>query len=230
MKRCNSKSQDCCHTKIYCKLLIDQFKNERLGRHMNNKLSSFFKWLFFALVILPVSVFAGSVGDAADNLMGPTSIVMKVVDIGCYLIGLAFVMMSIAQYKIHRQSPKLVPLATPITLVILGVIALLIPYATKQGHTGKNEVPQETRSSNLPLPGQDQKSPGLPYPPGHQQESMPMPQSQEQSTQQEAQPQQQVEQPAASPSANPYDSGSSSGSSGGGAGGWTTDPRYNQQR
>ncbi len=189
---------------------------------MNNKLSSLFKWLLLALVVLPVSVFAGSVGDAADNLMGPTSIVMKVVDIGCYLIGLAFVMMSIAQYKIHRQSPKLVPLATPITLVILGVIALLIPYATKQGHTGKNEVPQETRSSNLPLPGQEQKSPGLPYPPGHQQ----------QSTQQEAQPQpeQQLEQPAASPSANPYDSGSSSGSSGGGAGGWTTDPRYNQQR
>ncbi len=171
------------------------------------------------VLLIPMSVFAGgSIGDVANNLMGPTSIVTKVVEIGCYVIGLAFVMMSIAQYKIHRQSPKLVPLATPITLLVLGVIALFIPYLTMQTETGKADVKSES-SSALPLPGAPTKGSGLPYPPGHnQQEAPPLPSSTDQGS-------------AAAP-ATPPDNGSGAGApatpadSGTGGGGWTTDPKY----
>lgn len=137
---------------------------------MNKKISYLIKPLLL-LSLMPATLMAGSIGDAAENLMAPTSIVMKLVEIGCYLIGLAFVLMSVAQYKIHRQSPKLVPLSTPITLLILGVIALFIPYTTKLAETGKSEVKQEEKSSSLPLPGQENKGAGLPYPPGHVEQS-----------------------------------------------------------
>ncbi len=160
---------------------------------------------FALLLVMPLSVFASnSIGDVANNLMGPTSLVTKLVEIGCYVIGLAFVMMSIAQYKIHRQSPKLVPLATPITLLVLGVVALFIPYWTMQTETGKAEVKSES-SSTLPLPGAPTKGSGLPYPPGHsQQEAPPLPSSTDQG----------------STAAPPTPSDSTSG------GGWTSDPKY----
>lgn len=183
---------------------------------MSNKSMSVIKRMPLAIVLLlPMSTFAGgSIGDVATNLMGPTSVVTKVVEIGCYVIGLAFVMMSIAQFKIHRQSPKLVPLSTPITLLILGVIALFIPYLTMQTETGsgKAEVKSES-SSALPLPGAPSKGSGLPYPPGHnQQEAPPLPSSTDQGS-------------SAAP-AQPADTGTPSPDSGSSGGGWTTDPKY----
>ncbi len=174
---------------------------------MNKIIPHRIKLLLLLLCILPFNLFAqGSLGDAAENLMGPTSIVMKIVDIACYIIGLVFVMMSIAQYRNHRQNPKLVPLGTPITLVILGIILVMIPYMTKQAETGKDEIKHETKESPLPLPGQEPKGAGLPYPPGtheqeqHQEQDMPMPQEE------------------ATPEAPPAEGGGS----------WTSDPRYNR--
>ncbi|MBS0289937.1 MAG: hypothetical protein JSS07_07900 [Proteobacteria bacterium] len=166
---------------------------------MFKKSTCLFKVLFLVITLIPAIGMAGSIGDAAENLLGPTSLVTKLVEIGCYVVGLAFVMMSFTQYKIHRQSPKLVPLATPITLLILGLIALLIPYGTKLAETGKSEIKKEERQA-LPLPGESPKGPSLPYPTSQQQE--------QQNTQQ------------------PEPSSPQPGSSGGG--GWTTDPRYRQ--
>lgn len=165
-----------------------------------------------ALLLVPVMAFGmSSIGDVANNLMGPTSIVTKFVDIACYIIGLVFIMMSIAQYKIHRQSPKLVPLMTPILLLVLGIIALCIPYVTQKPEaTGKAKI-ESTEKSALPLPTPTQKSPGLPYPPSHKQDTAPPSSTSEQS-----------ETTPASPSS---DSDSSSPPAGGG--GWTSDPKYN---
>ncbi|MBS0287775.1 MAG: hypothetical protein JSR17_10800 [Proteobacteria bacterium] len=183
---------------------------------MSKKSSRIISILVMALVIMPTSVLAtGSLGDAADNLMTPTSIVVKVVDIFCYLIGLGFVMMSIAQFKIHRQSPKLVPLGTPLILAILGIIALLIPYTTKLAETGKDEVPKDVKQSYLPLPGHEPKSSGLPFPPGHREQQQHSHPQQDQSNA--------IPLPGGSEQGAPADSSST-----GGGGGWTTDPRYRQ--
>lgn len=162
------------------------------------------------LLLLPVAAFAAqSIGDVATNLLGPTSILTKFVDIACYIIGLVFIMMSIAQYKIHRQSPKLVPLMTPVLLVVLGVIALCIPYVTRTTETGKVKV-ESTEKSTLPLPGASEKSPGLPYPPSHKQD--------------EAAPANDQNETAPTP---PPAAPSDSSGTGTGGGGWTSDPKYN---
>jgi len=107
-----------------------------------------------------------TLGDVAQNLLGPTSIVTKVMMLACYLVGAILVFLALAQYKIHRQSPKLVPLATPITMLVLGVVALLIPYVTKQFETGKAPVQSESRKSDLlPLPNlSNTRGPVLPAP------------------------------------------------------------------
>jgi len=98
----------------------------------------------FILFMLPTLVWAGSsstgsIGDVAETLMGPTEIMTKLILVACYIIGIALLLVAMAQYKIHLQSPKLVPLTTPIALVILGVVALLIPYVTNKFETGNAE-------------------------------------------------------------------------------------------
>lgn len=123
--------------------------------------------IFAFIVIWPGVLFADvSLGDIADTLMVPTAMITKLIDVTCYIIGITFILVSMAQYKIHRQSPKLVPLTTPITLVILGVIALLIPYVTTLTETGKSEhEKKETKETLLPMPDmKKEKSSLLPLP------------------------------------------------------------------
>lgn len=161
---------------------------------------SLLKRALFLLLLLPAVAMAdASIGDVADNLLGPTSIVTKLVEIACYIIGLAFILVGIAQYKIHKQSPKLVPLTTPILLVVLGAVALGIPYTTKMGKTGRTETVKE--STTLPLP--DTLNPGgtIPSPSNNQTTPTPPPSD-----------------TTAQPQTPPSDSG--------GSGHWTDDPRY----
>lgn len=165
---------------------------------------------FVMALFLPINGMAlQSIGDVADNLMGPTSVVTKLVDITCYIIGMAFILVAFAQYKIHRQSPKLVPLTTPVLLLVLGVCALLIPYVTKVTETGKSTTETKEEKPNL-LPMPDiQKGPGVPYPP-----------SQRGDTQQssgELAPPPPPDSGTAPASSEPPPSG----------GHWTQDPRYN---
>ncbi|MGE3320077.1 MAG: hypothetical protein AB7I18_12360 [Candidatus Berkiella sp.] len=147
---------------------------------------------------------SSSIGDAADSLMTPVAIMTKLSLLACYIIGIALILASIAQYKIHRQSPKLVPLTTPITLLLLGLTAVGIPYATNlfgESYSAEQQKPSETKSSGLPLPDLDaNKGPRLP---GSQQ-----PKS-------DASPPPTV---APSPVEEPPSSG----------GRWTDDPQYNR--
>src|SRR5438477_9236985 len=111
-----------------------------MDKNMSN--IPFFKKLavIIGLILISFSAYAArdvSVGGVAENLLGPTELITKLALLACYIVGAALVMVALAQYKIHRQSPKLVPLSTPITLLILGVIALLIPYGSNMfGESG----------------------------------------------------------------------------------------------
>ena len=120
----------------------------------------------FLLMAFSVTASAVTVDDVTETLMGPTQMITKLMLAACYIIGVILIFAAMAQYKTHRQSPKLVPLATPIILVVLGVISLLIPYVTKQFETGdataQEEVNERPRST-LPLPDLN-KGPSLPLP------------------------------------------------------------------
>lgn len=109
------------------------------------------------VMLFPVSVLAGSTfGDVAENLMQPTELITKIVMVVCYVVGIALILSAFAQYKIHRQNPKLVPLTTPIVMAVLGIIAMLIPYgSTIFGVTFSAEEEAKKRpraTTTLPLP------------------------------------------------------------------------------
>lgn len=167
--------------------------------------------LLCLLLMLPFSLQASgggshaSLGEAADNLMTPVSFMTKLALLACYIIGIALLLAAIAQYKIHRQSPKLVPLTTPITLLVIGLTALGIPYATYMfGDTfsAEEQNPTGQSSSNLPLPDLNaNKGPKLPNSGKKSAEPLPPPP------------------PAAEPVAPPP--------SDSGGGRWTEDPKYN---
>lgn len=160
--------------------------------------------VFLLLLITPFSVFAEiSLGEASQNLMTPVSFITKLALLSCYIIGIALILASIAQYKIHRQSPKLVPLTTPITLLILGLTAIGIPYATNMfgdSYSAEQQHPTERKSSGLVLPDvNSNKGPSLPSAPAPRRDSEPS--------------------SAPAPAEPPPSSGS---------GHWTDDPRYNR--
>lgn len=114
------------------------------------------------LLLLPSTVWGDpSLGDVADSLMTPTEIITKLTVVASYIVGVGLLIFAIAQYKQHRQSPKLVPLTTPIMLVILGVCALLIPYVSIISGKSYSAVEQAKREGKLP-PKSGALSPDLP--------------------------------------------------------------------
>jgi len=129
----------------------------------------------FSILCLVIAYFSSpvfatsSIGEIADNLMAPTAIITKMVLVACYIIGATLVFAALAQYKIHRQSPKLVPLSTPIALLILGVVSLLIPYATNMFGETFSAVEQDKgrslQENLLPVPDTTRKGPSLPISP-----------------------------------------------------------------
>lgn len=128
------------------------------------------KGLLFISSVLPATLFANSdsVGDVAESLMGPAEIVTKLLLLTCYIVGFALIMVALTQYKIHRESPKLVPLTTPITLLILGLITVLIPYGTKMYGETYSAVEQRrgtySKENLLPVPDTSNQGALLPIP------------------------------------------------------------------
>ncbi len=46
----------------------------------------------------------------------------------CVVVGIALLAAAFTQFQIHRRNPKIVPLATPVLYLILGIIAIAIPF------------------------------------------------------------------------------------------------------
>lgn len=115
-----------------------------------------------------VSFATPSIGQAAENVLVPTEILTKLVLLACYILGAIFIFMALAQYRVHRQSPKLIPLTTPILLFVIGVIFALIPFSSKIfGETfsavERSDIPKTgDEESLLPLPEAPPRGPLLP--------------------------------------------------------------------
>lgn len=180
---------------------------------------TYIKYSVYSLILVGFPTLAGataSIGDAAKNVLTPTEILTKLVLVACYIIGTGFIFAALAQYRIHRQSPKLVPLTTPILLLILGIVCVLIPYSTKlfgESFSAVEQAKKEGRHMNenvLPLPDVTKKGPMLPVPSRSVPQDEPTPESQ--------QPEQGSD--TVAPQDTPTDST--------GGGHWTSDPRYNQ--
>lgn len=100
-----------------------------------------YKKLLFTLLIicsicLPTLLLASDIGSFAETLRGPTTIVTQMLVYACYIVGVVFCFMAIAQYKVHRESPKLVPLSTPVMLFLFGLVLVLLPYLSTLFNSG----------------------------------------------------------------------------------------------
>ncbi len=119
----------------------------------------------FCLLFPMLSAATPSIGQAAENILIPTAILTKLLLIACYMLGAILIFMAVSQYKIHRHSPKLVPLTTPILLLILGIITVLIPFGSKifgdSFSVAEHEI-NKARENVLPLPNAAPQGPRLP--------------------------------------------------------------------
>ena len=69
-----------------------------------------------------------SLGDAAGILTSLGDVLSKVMWAACIIVGVALIAAGFTQFQIHRRNPKLVPLATPVLYLILGICAIAIPF------------------------------------------------------------------------------------------------------
>jgi hypothetical protein len=98
------------------------------------------------LSVYMVSVSAGSLGEFSDTLTFGANILTKLMWAACIITGIVMIAASFTQFQIHRYNPKLVPLTTPVLYLILGVMAIAIPFAgrifdAKDAYVGSQEEP-----------------------------------------------------------------------------------------
>jgi len=70
-----------------------------------------------------------ALGDMANTLLVGGGILTKLMWAVCIVVGIALIAAAFTQFQIHRRNPKLVPLTTPVLYLILGIIAIAIPFA-----------------------------------------------------------------------------------------------------
>jgi len=88
--------------------------------------------LFLGLIFLTESALAAkTVTEVTHVFDNPLLIVNKLLYVASFIIGAILFFMGISQYKIHKKTPKLVPLTTPIFIWILSLVCLLLPFFGK---------------------------------------------------------------------------------------------------
>ena len=93
-------------------------------------------WLLIVrliLLLLPSVGFAepSGLGEVANNLLEPVSILSDFVGSASIIIGASFVFASFIRYMQHRVNPLAFPISTIVILFILGVLLMLVPMAYK---------------------------------------------------------------------------------------------------
>lgn len=69
-----------------------------------------------------------SLGEVSTTLIAGGSILYKLIWAVCIVVGIALIAASFVQFQIHRNNPKLAPLATPVLYLILGIAAIALPF------------------------------------------------------------------------------------------------------
>lgn len=105
---------------------------------------------FGTLCGLPTLCMAVSLGDVANNLLGPTRGITELMYGVSYVAGAGMLVMALMQYKAHRDNPSQVRLGTPIAFLIFGLIFIFIPlvsrYSTSSRYVTAHERAQRAKS------------------------------------------------------------------------------------
>lgn len=92
----------------------------------------FWQGLIGLMLTYSIPVFSQvGLGQVAGNAADATDILTNVLCDIFYLIGVAFVVASIIQFREHRNNPQQTPLIRPVLLLIIGLIIGLFPLIVK---------------------------------------------------------------------------------------------------
>lgn len=87
------------------------------------------------LFLLPLLVFAAQhkaglpgIGNVAQNMMEPVSVMADLIDTACFVLGGSFVLASVVKYFEHKRSPLMVPISTVVFLFIVGIVLIGLPF------------------------------------------------------------------------------------------------------
>jgi len=102
--------------------------------------------VFSALVlVLAGSAFASDLGTAADAIFVPVAFLTVMMRYAAYATGIALVLGSFMQFRTHIENPKVIPLLTPIFMLLTGVVLILLPYlSVMPGNSWSAEVQVKT--------------------------------------------------------------------------------------
>src|SRR5688572_13054181 len=101
---------------------------------MLRTLLNYFLVLFF--VVAANAAFSADLGQVADNLLEPVSVLSNFIGSASIVLGISFLFAALLKYMQHRISPLEVPISTIVMLVIMGVVLLLLPLAYKLTGSG----------------------------------------------------------------------------------------------
>ena len=71
-----------------------------------------------------------SLGGLSENATGPIAVVGSIAESACFVAGGAFILGTLVRYKEHRDNPTQVTWGQIITLFLLGVFFILLPFIT----------------------------------------------------------------------------------------------------
>lgn len=73
----------------------------------------------------------GSIGDLANDLMEPVSILSDFIGTGSLIIGITCLFGAFLRYMQYRVNPLMSPMSTVIVLLILGLLLVCVPFLYK---------------------------------------------------------------------------------------------------
>ncbi len=98
------------------------------------------------LFISTIAVSA-TLGEVADNIFVGADFFTKFLWAACILVGIFLLVGFLVNYQAHRNNPKLVPLATVITYLVLGLLTISIPFLNKFFGTDSYDAAQHLDSN-----------------------------------------------------------------------------------
>jgi hypothetical protein len=97
-----------------------------------------------------------ALSEVVETLLVGGSILSKLMWAVCIVVGVALIAAAFTQFQIHRRNPKLVPLATPVLYLILGICAIAVPFVGQMkgfmasGNPGVQSAPAPTNTPYNP--------------------------------------------------------------------------------
>lgn len=71
---------------------------------------------------------AGGIGDWALDMADTSNVLVRLMLAASFVTGVTMLIMGITYFRNHRMNPKMIPLATPITYLVIGILLIAIPF------------------------------------------------------------------------------------------------------